>query len=58
MKGLFDQLINQASNYIDKGKATSNSSTSDLLKGATAGGVVGALLGNKKKSQISKKIWR
>ncbi|WP_236690681.1 hypothetical protein [Photobacterium angustum] len=50
MKGLFDQLINQASNYMDKGKATSNSSTSDLLKGATAGGVVGALLGNKKKS--------
>lgn len=55
MKGLFDQLINQASNYMDKGKATSNSSTSDLLKGATAGGVVGALLGNKKSRKLAKK---
>lgn len=55
MKGLFDQLINQASNYMEKGKTVSSSSTSDLLKGATAGGVVGALLGNKKSRKLAKK---
>lgn len=55
MKGLFDQLINQASNYMEKGKSASGSSSADLLKGATAGGLVGALLGNKKTRKLAKK---
>ncbi|WP_318472956.1 tellurite resistance TerB family protein [Photobacterium leiognathi] len=55
MKGLFDQLINQASNYMEKGKSASGTSSADLLKGATAGGLVGALLGNKKTRKLARK---
>lgn len=55
MKSLFDQLINQASSYMGKSSSSSSSSSSskaDLAKGATAGGLVGALVGNKKSRKL------
>ncbi|MGF1794211.1 DUF533 domain-containing protein [Photobacterium profundum] len=54
MKNLFDQLINQASSYMGKSSSSSSSSSrkADLVKGATAGGLVGALVGNKKSRKL------
>lgn len=64
MKSMMDKLLGEASKYLDtnkysdKGKSDSGtkaSSSSDLLKGALGGGVVGALLGNKKTRKLAKK---
>lgn len=51
MKSLFDQLMNQASSYIGK-SSSSSPNKADLVKGATAGGLVGALVGNKKSRKL------
>ncbi|CAG18931.1 tellurite resistance TerB family protein [Photobacterium profundum] len=55
MKSLFDQLINQASSYMEKSSSSSSSSSSskaDLVKGVATGGLVGALVGNKKSRKL------
>ncbi|PSV43670.1 tellurite resistance TerB family protein [Photobacterium indicum] len=51
MKSLFDQLINQASSYMGK-SSSSSSSKADLVKGMATGGLVGALVGNKKSRKL------
>ena len=58
MKSMMDKLLGEASKYLDKGKTDSGkqtSSSNDLLKGALGGGLVGALLGNKKTRKLAKK---
>ncbi|MGF1739441.1 tellurite resistance TerB family protein [Photobacterium satsumensis] len=58
MKTMMDKLLGEASKYLDKGKEQTGrqaGSSSDLLKGALGGGVVGALLGNKKTRKLAKK---
>lgn len=58
MKTMMDKLLGEASKYLDKGKEQTGrqaDSSSDLLKGALGGGVVGALLGNKKTRKLAKK---
>ncbi|WP_036829146.1 tellurite resistance TerB family protein, partial [Photobacterium sanctipauli] len=54
MKSMMDKLLNQASKYMEGGSSKSGSS-SDLLKGAVGGGLVGTLLGNKKSRKLAKK---
>jgi uncharacterized membrane protein YebE (DUF533 family) len=55
MKSLFGQLINQASSYMGKNSSFSSSPSSskaDLVKGVATGGLVGALVGNKKSRKL------
>ncbi|GAB3523828.1 tellurite resistance TerB family protein [Photobacterium alginatilyticum] len=54
MKSLMDQLLNQASKYVDSSSKPSSGKT-DLLKGAAAGGLMGAVLGNKKSRKLATK---
>ncbi|MCG7585760.1 tellurite resistance TerB family protein [Photobacterium sp. OFAV2-7] len=54
MKSLMDQLLNQASKYVDSSSKSSSGKT-DLLKGAAAGGLMGAVLGNKKSRKLATK---
>ncbi|AJR07594.1 DUF533 domain-containing protein [Photobacterium gaetbulicola] len=58
MKTMMDKLLGEASKYLERGKAHSGiqaGASSDLLKGALGGGLVGALLGNKKTRKLAKK---
>jgi len=54
MKSLMDQLLSQASKYVDSSSKSSSGKT-DLLKGAAAGGLMGAVLGNKKSRKLATK---
>lgn len=53
MKSLMDQLLSQASKYTDTSSLSSNKT--DLLKGVATGGLMGAILGNKKSRKLATK---
>lgn len=55
MNKLFDQLMNEVNGFMKKKKSSSSSSSfnkADLLKGASAGGLAGLLLGSKKSRKL------
>ncbi|MCW8330646.1 tellurite resistance TerB family protein [Photobacterium sp. SDRW27] len=55
MKSLMDQLLSHASKYVDSSSQSSSPAKTDLLKGVAAGGLMGAVLGNKKSRKLASK---
>ncbi|MGF1703363.1 tellurite resistance TerB family protein [Photobacterium makurazakiensis] len=55
MSNIMNQLLNQAGKYFDGATKSKPSSSSNLLKGAIGGGLVGTLVGSKKSRKLAKK---
>ncbi|ELR65418.1 inner membrane protein YebE [Photobacterium marinum] len=57
MNSLMEQLLSQAGKYVNSSTQSQSalSGKTDLLKGMASGGVIGALLGNKKSRKLVKR---